>query len=107
MSKNIDRMVMERAIKLVDAGWIQGCWARDANGRCVDWGAEDAVAFCAVGAIMRATRELLGSDIHPFIWSYRRMSCLTNEEAADMMATNDVGTKEMTLEMMREKLATL
>jgi hypothetical protein len=38
---------------------------------------------------------------------YRRPSFLSGEEAADMMARNDVGTKETTLEMMREKLATL
>jgi hypothetical protein len=107
MSKTIDRMVMERAIKLVESGWMQGSWAQDRNGARVNWDAKEAVAFCAVGAIMRATRDLLGSDIHPFIWSFRRMSCLTSEEAADMMARNDVGTKEMTLEMMREKLATL
>jgi hypothetical protein len=107
MSKSIDRMVMERAIKLVEAGWTQGSWAQDRNGNRVDWDTEEAVSFCAVGAIMRATRELLGSDILPYIWSFRRPSCLTGDEAADMMARNDVGTKEMTLEMMREKLTTL
>jgi hypothetical protein len=107
MSKTINRMAMERAIKLVEAGWTQGSWAQDSNGACVDWDAKEAVSFCAVGAIMRAMRELLGSDILPFIWPYRRPSFLSGEEAADMMARNDVGTKEMTLEMMREKLATL
>jgi hypothetical protein len=107
MSKSLKRIAMERAIELVEAGWAQGFWAADKNGARIDWTSQDAVAFCAVGAILRATYDLIGQEREPLIWEVRHCAGLTSEEAAEMMANNDFGTKETTLQMMRDRLATL
>jgi hypothetical protein len=97
---------MESAIELVEAGWAQGVWALNAEGRPVDWDSSDAVAFCGVGAIMRATHELLGTP-RPLVWSFGHMPFLTRGEADEMIIKNDEGTKESTLVMLRDKLASL
>ena len=60
MSKTLDRTILERAIKLVEAGWTQYAYARDANGKAVDWRSGAATSFCAVGAILRAMHDLVG-----------------------------------------------
>jgi hypothetical protein len=106
MSKSLNRMVMERAIELVESGWTKGLWAQDRNGKPRDWDSGEAVAFCAVGAIMRATHELLGMP-RPLVWSFGRMGFLTGDEAREMIYKNDEGTQESALMMLREKLAAL
>jgi hypothetical protein len=99
-------MVMERAIELVESGWANGVWALNAKGEPCDWESRDAVAFCAVGAIMRATQELLGTP-RPLVWSFGEMPFLTRAEADEILIENDDGTKESTLAMLREKVAAL
>lgn len=60
MSKSIERMVIERALKLMRNGWCRVTWAEDAAGNPVEWYSKRAVRFCAEGAIKRATKDLLG-----------------------------------------------
>ena len=45
MSESLDRTIMERAIRLVEAGWTQNAWARTAKDEAVDWEAKEAVSF--------------------------------------------------------------
>jgi hypothetical protein len=99
-------MVIERAIELVESGWAKDVWTLDAEGQPCDWESRDAVAFCAVGAIMRATQELLSTP-RPLVWSFGEMPFLTRAEADEMIMENDEGTQECALAMLREKLATL
>ena len=49
--------VLDSAADLVDKGWCQNSIARDAEGKPVNELSEDAVAFCADGAIVRAAWE--------------------------------------------------
>ena len=62
MSKSIERLVLERALTLLQAGFSQRTYARDKKGRKVDWSSGKAVKFCATGAIRRATWELTGEE---------------------------------------------
>jgi ketosteroid isomerase-like protein len=106
MSKSLNHMILERAIELVEAGWAQGVWAHDARGMPCDWQSDDAVAFCVVGAILRAHQELLGVS-QDRVWPIGRMPSLAGYEAEEMMTKNDHGTQESTLAMLRDKLAAL
>ncbi len=106
MSKSLNRMVVERAIELVKSGWAKGVWALNQEGEPRDWDSPDAIAFCAVGALMRATHELLGTP-RSLVRSFAEMPFLTRGEADEMIMGNDEGTQERALAMLREKLATL
>jgi hypothetical protein len=59
MSESLDRTIMERAIRLVEAGWTQNAWARTAKDEAVDWEAKEAVSFCAVGDVVRRLTPIL------------------------------------------------
>ena len=65
MSKNIEQAVLERAIALLKKGHCWGTLARDKYGDDIGepYG-EDAVKFCAAGALMRAAVDLVGMDRH-------------------------------------------
>lgn len=60
MSKSIESTVLERAMKIMEAGWTQDNYAEDERGEYVPYWSKKAVAFCAVGAIYRATMEVTG-----------------------------------------------
>lgn len=49
---------------MLQSGWTQGCLARDVDDRGVDPSSDDAVKFCAIGAIMRIIDDAdrLGDD---------------------------------------------
>lgn len=52
--------IFERAAELVEAGWCQETSAKNATGGAVRWDAEQAVCFCAAGAISRALEDTSG-----------------------------------------------
>ena len=107
MSESLDRTIMERAIRLVEAGWTQNAWARTAKDEAVDWEAKEAVSFCAVGAIMRATRDVLGSfEEHGTVIS-ARLSYYKGHFLGELMRANDMGTKDAILALMRDRLAVM
>ena len=105
MSKSLEWTIMERAIKLVEAGWTKLAWARDTHGIPVNWESENAVSFCAVGAILRSTRETIGPDAIYTGISVRVCSLKGATYGGDLMHANDTGTKDSTLALMRERLA--
>ena len=60
MSHTLEHEVVARALALLRAGWVEGTWAADAEGRNVAWHSNRATQFCAEGAIKRAVRDVLG-----------------------------------------------
>jgi hypothetical protein len=52
------KAVLLRAAELVEKGWTQGAYARDANGQVVTTSSPNAVTFCASGAVFRADYDL-------------------------------------------------
>jgi hypothetical protein len=53
-TQGLEMMVLEVAAQLVEKGWTKGALARDAEGYAVSLESDDAVCFCAIGAINRA-----------------------------------------------------
>ena len=54
--------VLNRAADLVEKGWTQGCYARDAkDNRCAS-SSKRAVKYCASAAIMVAARDADGDE---------------------------------------------
>jgi hypothetical protein len=53
------------ARRLINNGWIQKTFAKDAHGYMCDWGSEAARSFCSIGAIYRATdwRSTYNTDL--------------------------------------------
>ena len=62
------RETLERAARLVEGGWTRHYNAIDENGRSVGARSEDAVAFCATGAIIRACHEMMEKDRDDPAW---------------------------------------
>ena len=104
MSKTLDRTILERAIKLVEAGWTQYAYARDANGKAVDWRSGAATSFCAVGAILRAMHDLVGAPKDDHIGVYIRIVYPQGKGRRNLMHCNDTSTKERTLQLMQKKM---
>jgi len=84
MSKSLQRAIIERAIELMKKGWIQGYEAVDEEGRDVPPQSDKARAFCAVGAIRRASCEFLGKNK----W---RATAMRIERACDAVANEMFG----------------
>lgn len=62
--------VLERAVELVEGGWLQGNFARDKDGNVVHSYSGDACSFCAQGALVRASGELGGDNCGPISSKY-------------------------------------
>lgn len=52
--------ILERAKALIQAGWVQGIGATDAQGKHVPWVRKEATCFCLTAALARAETELEG-----------------------------------------------
>src|SRR4051812_1099310 len=105
MSKIIEAVVIERAIKLIESGWCQCTEARDADEDRVSWCSKRAVRFCAMGAIKRAARDVTGrKDVKLARNIIRSFDAMTE---AGIMAVNDLDGKELVLKVMRERLEML
>ena len=62
MAKLLQHQIIERALEIIsdEAKWTRGAMARNKFGHsCSAWD-QEAVRFCAVGAIYRAAFEMLG-----------------------------------------------
>ena len=55
MNTTAEKLIAAR--KLIEQGWTQGTYARDANGEDVDATDDRAVCWCSYGAIVRAYDE--------------------------------------------------
>lgn len=52
------KAILNRAAKIIDRGWVRNKTAVDKNGKLVSAASKKAVAFCATGAIDRASVKL-------------------------------------------------
>jgi hypothetical protein len=69
----LERAVFRRAADLVAAGWSRGAPARDAAGVAVRPLDPAAAAFCLIGAVRRAEREVGGPRFDLSVaWHWRR-----------------------------------
>ena len=64
MAKPLQNQIIARALEIIEDGahWTPVFVARMANGKpcsCMD---KRAVRFCAIGALARAAKELVGTD---------------------------------------------
>lgn len=107
MSKPLDQIIMQRAIDLVEAGWCQYTYARTSQGKFVDWRSSEAVAFCAVGAILRAMDEVLGPNEAQKFVRFSQLIAPLNESSQNLMYVNDTTDKAQTLAAMRQCLSVL
>src|SRR5579862_6816673 len=72
--------VLARARTLIEGGWTQGAFARDARGFAVEATECDAVTFCMIGAIEKAAGQL---------WPHEHLLALmvdTEEDAKKVLA---------------------
>lgn len=104
MSKSIERLVVERAIKIVETQWTQGQWGEDAQGFMVPWHSKKAVRFCAEGAVRRATREAVGSGSRRLA---TRIIGGMGEGNWCLLVINDRAGRRAVLRVMRQRLREL
>ena len=101
MSKSFEAVVLERAVALLKKGWTVGDFAVDADGKSVSCYSNEAVAFCATGAILRATKEIAGSR------QIRLAYTIVRSVVVDLVGVNDERGKAEMLRLMRKRLAAL
>lgn len=77
-----ERDILSDVYALITLGWCQGAQARDADGRSVEPAAQDAVAWCLIGAI----NCILDQRRHTQL--YDRIRFLVNEAAYDRSGVN-------------------
>ena len=100
MSKNLEGVVIERALVLMDKGWARGDWAVDVNGEEVAYWSKKAVAFCAAGSIYRAVLEVTGRRCIELGRSIEeRIDYWMDNEG--LMAINDSAGKAAAMKAMR------
>lgn len=84
------RVVLERAAALVERSWCQGYVARDDGGGPVPARSELACAWCALGALERATGEL-GLDFTAYAAAEDLLVSVLGLEENDADADHVVG----------------
>ncbi len=75
MSKPIEAQVLERALLLLNKGWVQDSFAEDKKGLEVSPLSKSAVSFCAVGAIRRAVFDVTGKKNPELVTAVERGVC--------------------------------
>jgi len=58
--KVVKDILVRAATIVLCEGWTRKWFAKDERGKDTEWWNEDAVKFCAVGAIHKARKELIG-----------------------------------------------
>jgi predicted aconitase len=86
MSKVTEILVGAREILSDPNRWTREFQARDIEGRCIAWNEPEAVCFCLMGAINRASRDIDPDDITP---AYDAMNVLDSVIDAAIPTFND------------------
>lgn len=109
MSKSIEEVVIERALEILEKGWCREAYAEDVDGWPVSPYSKQAVAFCAEGAIKRATQEMLGPGrsriAARIIRQIDHMCAIENKEA--LLVINDDEGQVAAMGVMRDWLGRL
>lgn len=110
MSKTLEAQVVERAIALLNTGHCWGALARDKRGEDVyEPYDEEAVKFCAAGALMRAvfdiTGELYGGTVLDAL--ARRVAGVDFMDWDDLNKWNDRRPKRVVVRQLEEWLRAL
>ena len=66
--------LIERSIQLLKVGWCKGAFARDADGRPVNYMSGKACSWCLSGAIRRAAQEAGADSQQTWIDTYQSLS---------------------------------
>jgi hypothetical protein len=66
MAKTLQHQIIARALELIadERHWTRGALARDKKGTACSWDSMRATKFCAVGALVRAAADFLGSTVN-------------------------------------------
>lgn len=101
MSKGIEKMVIERALALIEKGFMKKAVAATRRGKHVEVTSDEAVKFCAVGAIERAMWELTGQE------RFRDAVMIVHNVHERLMSENDEKGKERVIQLFKQRLAEL
>lgn len=102
MNQTVEILTNAKQI-LIDKGWTQNVLARNQHGIMVWHTESEAVCFCSVGAIDRATFDLIGesqatNDV------VRTLRCALPEGQTSIAAYNDSHTFEEVIEMFNNAI---
>ena len=84
MTRDMQRVFFDAA-DLVDKGWCVGDTAQDAEGEPIDLFDDNAIAFCADGAIVRAAQEHLWKQPDAGKDSWAQLANLHDNCVAEMV----------------------
>jgi hypothetical protein len=95
--------ILQRARNLIEAGWIQGGFAKDAKGNRVACTSPDAVCFCAVGALLRAAHEIAPSDHDVYLKAKQQiMNRITTIGEMNITTWNDHTSRDDVLRVFNQ-----
>lgn len=97
--------VARRARDIIDRGWTQGCAARDAKGRPVEYYEDEARRFCTVSAVYCAAMPLAACVRHEPIGAVLGAIARHAGIASPPLATNLVTWNDAPSRQVNEVLA--
>ena len=70
MSQALDAIVLKNACALLasEHRWTSGAWAREARGNRCSPLSQNAVRWCAVGALQKCAYDLIGNGVRHMRW---------------------------------------
>ena len=80
--------------------WIQGVYARDAQGLPTDWGSPEAVCWCVTGAILKAAAAIQEQSIEHHALVMRSIKELMFGIDSNIYTFNDSHNHAEVLEMI-------
>ena len=109
MAKLLQHQIIERALEIIsdETNWTRGAMARNAFGHsCSPWD-QEAVRFCAVGAIYRAAFEMLGETLDSIIIEITETCVLAANglEHSSIPSVNDHEGRDAVQAMFQKALA--
>jgi hypothetical protein len=105
----LQHQIIERALEIIsdETKWTRGAMARNAFGHsCSAWD-QEAVRFCAVGAIYRAAFDILGESLDNIIIEITETCVLAANglEHSSIPSVNDHEGRDAVQAMFRKALA--
>jgi hypothetical protein len=85
VAKSLQHLIIARALDIIsdEERWTSLAVARTANGNPCDCRDIAAARFCAIGALYRASGELLGEEVSDFVFRAEKLILRANNRPND------------------------
>ena len=101
MSRSLEKIIWQRAIKILEKGWTRKGHACTRDGKDMSPISPAAVRFCPYGPFVCAAAEMMPEKSLVQLWRYADRVI---DDAVEVEYRNSIGTKAQALSMMRRRM---